>query len=260
MNILKSIDRTSVKPYVLLRNSGPLVDEIHKLGIEVYFLSELRTVPYNQSTLTCYALVNAYHIIHSFKCFKDIVLKLDVDAVYLNTMMLYPYLRLVKKIGKKTIIHLREHWPESEHKWQRKLAIEHIKTFADHIVAINLYSASMLEERTKTAVVVYDWIDFSNRYEPIPLDGIFQEDVSNKKVFLFTGGIARIKGGYQVLKCFTEKMKGDDKRLLFMGYDMNKPTGGLNGFLKRVLFSIGFDINDQYWIEKDGYYYYKSNL
>ena len=37
--------------------------------------------------------------------------------------------------------------------------------------------------------------------------GIYREDIANKKIYLFTGGIIRIKGGYQVLKCFTEKIK-----------------------------------------------------
>lgn len=242
LNILKSLDRTSVKPYVLLRHDGPLVEEIRKLDIEVHFLPEMCTVPYNSSTLTISAAINAYHIIHSFKAFKDIVLNSGVDAVYLNTMMLYPYLEQVKELGKKAIIHVREHWPEEEHKWQRKQAIEHIKKYADHIVAINTYSASMLEERAKDATIVYDWIDFSERYEPISLHEIFGEDISDKKIYLFTGGMVRIKGGYQVLKCFTEKIKGDDKRLLFMGYDMDKPTGGFKGFLKRALFKLGYDI------------------
>ena len=244
LNILKSLDRSSVSPYVLLRNDGPLVEEIRKLDIEVYFLPEIRTVPYNNSTLTISAVVNAYHIIHSFKAFKDIVSKLNVDAVYLNTMMLYPYLRQVQELGKKTIIHVREHWSEDEHKWQRRQAIEHIKKYADHIVAINKYSASMLEERAKDVCVVYDWVDFIERNEPIPLNNIFREDVTNKKIYLFTGGIIRIKGGYQVLKCFTEKIKGDDKRLLFMGYDMSKPTKGINGLLKCFLYKLGFDINE----------------
>ena len=75
LNILKSLDRTVVKPYVLLCNNGPLVDEIRKLHIDVHFLPEMRTVPYKSSTLTIGALLNAYHIIHSFKAFKHIVSK-----------------------------------------------------------------------------------------------------------------------------------------------------------------------------------------
>ncbi|MBQ8422416.1 MAG: glycosyltransferase [Bacteroidales bacterium] len=244
LNILKSLDRTTVKPYVLLCENGPLVDEIKKLGIEVFFLKDMRMVPYNWSLLTKSALMNTYHINRSFKDFRKIVLDLGVDIVYINTMMLYPYLKQAKTLKKKTVIHIREHWPEGEHKWQRERAIKHIKKYADHIVAINTYSASMLEERANDVVVVYDWVDFSERYEPISLNKIFLEDVSKKKIYLFTGGMARIKGGYQVLKCFTEKIKGEDKRLLFLGYDMDRPTGGFNGFLKRFLFKLGYEINE----------------
>ena len=235
LNILKSLDRTVVKPYVLLCNNGPLVDEIRKLHIDVHFLPEMRTVPYNSSTLTISALLNAYHIIHSFKVFKDLVSKLDVDAVYLNTMMLYPYLRQTKELGKKAIIHSREHWPKGEHKWQRNQAIQHIKTYADHIVAINSYSASMMEERSKEVAVVYDWIDMKSRFDICPLSDIFNEDMSDKKVFLYTGGVQRIKGAVEVLSAFSKSIKDKQSRLLVFGIN---PECEIS-FLKRCLCYIG---------------------
>lgn len=239
LNILKSLDRTSVKPYVLLRNDGPLVEEIRKLDIEVHFLPEMRTVPYNRSMVTVGALVNAYHIIHSFKAFKEIVSKLDVDAVYLNTMMLYPYLRQAQELGKRTIIHVREHWPKNEHKWQRRQAIEHIKKFANQIVAINKYSASMLEERAKDVCIVYDWIDIQSRFKEIPLDVIFGENSNELKVYLYTGGMQRIKGAVEVLEAFINVVRDPKARLLIVGVDPVLHLTGLKGMIKKVLSKLG---------------------
>lgn len=44
LNILKTLDRNNIKPVVLLRDKGPLVDEIQKYGIEVILFPLLRTI------------------------------------------------------------------------------------------------------------------------------------------------------------------------------------------------------------------------
>ena len=222
LNLLNEVDRSLYKPIVLLRNHGPLVKEIEKLNIDVYFLPDMRVVPYNTSTFSIWALRNAISIIKSFKRFKQFVKEASPDLLYVNSMMLYPYLRVAKKIGMKTVIHIREHWPEGEHKWQRKIAINHIHKYADEIVAINSYSASMVSNASHHPVIVYDWIDLSKRDEPISLNNIFGEDVSKKKVFLYMGGLQDIKGPKEVISCFTSHIKDKDSRLLVMGVDPNE--------------------------------------
>lgn len=145
LNILKGLDRTQIQPIVVLRGDGPLVSEIESLGIEVHFLPNMRTVPYNSSMLSISKLKNGLSMMSSFKYFRNLIRKLNPDVVYLNTMMLYPYLKPAKDLEIKTLIHIREHWPEGEHKCQRHWALNHIAKFADEIVAINRYSASMIE-------------------------------------------------------------------------------------------------------------------
>ena len=45
LNILKNLDRNKYIPTVLLAYNGPLVDEIEKLGIDVFFYPELDSTP-----------------------------------------------------------------------------------------------------------------------------------------------------------------------------------------------------------------------
>lgn len=59
LNILKTVDRALFKPIVLLKEDGPLVDEIKQLDIPVYFLNKMSTVPYNCSTFTPKKIRNA---------------------------------------------------------------------------------------------------------------------------------------------------------------------------------------------------------
>ena len=83
-------------------------------------------------------------------------------------MMLYNYLKSAKKCGCKTILHIREHWPLDEHTIQLQWARKYVYKYADEIIAINKYSASVFPDKKST--IVYDWIDFSDRYEPISMN------------------------------------------------------------------------------------------
>ena len=239
LNILKSVDRSQIEPIVLLCNDGPLVDEIKSLGIEVAFLPSMHVVPYNTSTLKPTKIKNALSILWSMKQLKGIIVTHKPDVVYCNTMMLYPYLRIAKKMGCKTFIHIREHWPKGEHKWQRKTALSHIAKYADEIVAINRYSASMVTSYGRTATIVYDWVDMSTRYQEMPLRDIFSEEMLDKKVFLFMGGMQKIKGTLEVLTAFSEHLKGNEYRLLALGVVDRMEVSWIKKTIKTILSLFG---------------------
>lgn len=235
LNILKSIDRTKFRPIVLLKNNGPLVDEIEKMDIRVYFLQKLSTVPYNTSTLSPRKILNAYNIISSLASYKKILIELKPDLVYINTMMLYPYLRPARKMGIKTIIHVREHWPKNQHAIQRYIALKNIDKYATHIIGINSYSISMLDFSSKPKTIIYDWIDMSKRYESMPMSKIFGEPMDDKKVYLFMGGMQPIKGIRQVVDTFVHSIKDPKARLLIMGIHGNYKGSGLKGKIKFLI-------------------------
>lgn len=235
LNILKALDRKKYTPIVLLCENGPLVKAIEQLDIKIYYMPLMRLVPYNKSILSVSNIIKLLNLIRSFKQFRQILHEISPDIIYVNTMMMYPYLRIAKKFGAKTIIHIREHWPEEEHHYQRTYAIEQIKKHSDQIVAINKYSASMFAGCTNKVTIVYDWIDMSSRYEYLPYDTLLGEDVSKLKVYLYTGGLQKIKGAKEVLQAFTTEIKGDDRRLLVMGIN---PDIKRTGWRSRVKFSL----------------------
>jgi len=239
LNILKNLDRDRIEPCVLLCKHGPLVEEIRALNIQVLLLNSMRPVPYNKACVTLNSILNACFMARSFKRFGEILDDVNPDSIYCNTMMLYPYLKVGKMHGCKTFIHIREHWPEGEHRWQRNMAFKHIAKYADRIIGINHYSASMVEPYGRKATIVYDWIDLSSRYEKYPLNEVFNEDMTNKKVFLYLGGMQEIKGAWEVLTAFTEYLKDDNYRLLALGININYRSDGLKGLVKKILTFIG---------------------
>ena len=217
LNIIRNLDRSQYQPIVMLKSEGKLADELRKLDVEIHFIPTINQVLYNESfrlNRRCIALVKQFF--QSIGCLTHWLKQNPVDVVYINSMMLYPYLLCAKRAGVRTVIHIRENWPEGEHKCQRKWAINNIKKYADEIIAINSFSASMFAN-SRRVTIVYDWVDFSNRYKPMPFDEIFQEDCSRLKVFLFLGGFNPIKGGKHVISAFVNNMKSPEYRLLVVG-------------------------------------------
>lgn len=240
LNLLKAIDKTMFLPLVLLKNDGPLVEEINKLGIKVYFLSSLTAVPYNKPLFIPQSIRTYSNVYKSLKDFKDLLQELNIDVLYLNNSMLYPYLRIGREFGVQTAIHIREHWPIGEHTLQFRWFQKEISEYADKIVAINQYSASMIPGVEHKKVIIYDWIDFTDRDAPCDLSQLMGGDVSDKKVFLYTGGMQDMKGVCEVLESFSE-LCGEDSRLLAMGVHM--PTfDGMRGRIKILLKYLGYNV------------------
>ena len=238
LNVIKALDRSAYRPVVLLKRNGPLADELKSIGVEVHFLPTINTVPYNRCIFTLHNIKRIVNICRSFGKFASLLKRIKPDIVYLNTMMLHPYLRVIKKSGIKSIIHIREHWPEGEHTAQRNYAIKNIRKYADKIVAINTFSASMVADATHHPTIVYDWINMDARFKETPYDTIFNEDCSNKKVYLCTGGFDANKGTLEIIQSFTEIIKNKDARLLVLG---NKPTQKATLYSQQVIKAIEQD-------------------
>lgn len=238
LNVIKALDRSAYRPVVLLKRNGPLADELKSIGVEVHFLPTINTVPYNRSIFTLHNIKRIVNICRSFGKFASLLKKIKPHIVYLNTMMLHPYLRVIKKSGIKSIIHIREHWPEGEHTMQRNYAIKNIRKYADQIVAINSYSASMVADETHHPTIVYDWIDMHSRFKETPYSAIFNEDCSEKKIYLCTGGFDANKGTLEIIRAFTEVVDDKDARLLVLG---TKPKQKATNYMEQIVKAIEQD-------------------
>lgn len=232
LNILKEIDKTYIQPVACLAGDGPLREEIEKLGIEVIIFRQMAAVPYNRTLFAISSLRSYYRLRKSINAFKSILADNKIDVVYLNNMMIYPYLKPAKEYGCKTVLHCREHWPLNEHKTQLEWARNAVNNYCDKLIAINQYSASIFPD--KEATIVYDWIDMDSRYEYRPMSDILGEDASNLKVYLYTGGVQRIKGAVDVLNAFSKYIKDPNARLLVVGINPEMNVYGLRSFLSKV--------------------------
>lgn len=234
LNLLKEIKKDNFKPLVLLKDKGPLKEEIEKLGIEVIFFPNMHTVPYNKSLLKPSSLTRYIKVFQSLSPFKQILKDNAIDIIYLNNMMLYPYLKVSKELGIKSIIHVREHWPLDEHRFQLKYARKVVKECADEIVAINQYSSKIFPY--PKATIVYDWIDMTSRYAPFNMQDIFGPKYKDYHIYLFTGGDSAIKGALPVIKGFSKYLKSENDRLLILGDKYTNPQ--INSLKTKIKFLL----------------------
>ncbi|HZL09026.1 MAG TPA: glycosyltransferase family 4 protein [Prolixibacteraceae bacterium] len=216
LNMVKKLDREFFNPIILLKNEGPLCDELKKLGAIVIIENSISTVPYNKSIFNILSIKQIYLILISLKKVKYWIKKTDADIIHINTMMMYPYAIHAHTLGRKVVVHVREHWPKGKHQIQFKIAKKLIQLYSDKIIAINATSAEMIGILPKTQVI-YDWIDFENRDESIDLRKIFGDDFKNLKIFLFLGGIHNIKGSLEIFEVIYNDISYKDIRLLVVG-------------------------------------------
>ena len=236
-NLLKTIDRMRFEPIVAVPKEGPLCEEIQKMGVRVEYISSITTYPYNQSLLKYKSIKSLIRIYKSFLEFNSILRKVKPDIVYLNTMMLFPYLKLSKQQGSKTVIHIREHWPIDKHSFQLCRIRKFVYEYADKIVAINHYSASMFPDKSVT--IIYDWVDMETRRNGPAIYDIIR-DARPLKVYLYTGGVRSEKGLEEIIKTFSKHIVGDDKRLLVLGVNPNISWNGFKGKIKKMLSRFGY--------------------
>ena len=98
----------------------------------------------------------------------------------------------------------------------------------------------MFQECSKKMTIIHDWIDFSERYEPISFKELFGDDFKNLKVLVFTGGMSKIKGTLEIVDLFINHISSNEYRLLMMGSGLNYSLDGISGWIKRILMLTGW--------------------
>lgn len=89
--------------------------------------------------------------------------------------------------------------------------------------------------------VIYDWIDFTDRYIKYDMNKLLGEDVSDKIIFLYTGGMQFIKGAIEVLETFSHTTNSDC-RLLALGCNTDINLVGWKGKVKKILSKCGYQV------------------
>lgn len=223
LNILKNLDRVAIEPIVLTRCPGPLSEEIKNLGISVDFIPEMGTLPTQGEMFKFGTWISLIRILQFMPIFEKYLRSNKIDKVYLNTLALAHLLLTTKKLGIKSVIHIREHGPVGKPSILFNYIRGLVEKYADNVIAVNNYSASLVKK--VSPLIIYDGIDFANRQGNETMSDIFKEDCSGLKVFICTGGVQPIKGTLEVVRVFREHLTSSEYRLLLIGVAKGEMKG-----------------------------------
>lgn len=224
--LLGLIEELKTKHEVMLLSifDSEAIEYIRKTGIEVYFPKSKYYSKYYD--LFIHSEASYFGIIHFIRNLKNLLtfflskyffarkellnLNFEYDIVYLNSTFISDWSFAAKKLGKKTIIHVREPLAKGVFGFRKRLIRNTINKYCDRVIAISKDNAERVGLSDKTTVV-YDPVVYKGR------NNISTQIISNPKLkyFLYLGGMQRIKGFEQLVNSLP--YIDDDIRIYFLG-------------------------------------------
>ena len=150
LNIVSHLDRSKYSPFVILPCQGPLVDEMKKLPdvtVDVFEVAVLRRK--NLSLKGGFAYLRDF--MASCRYLKKYIQKNNIQIVDTNTAVVFPGAITAKRMGCKSIWHIREIIKSNIENKVISFVMQH---FADLVVANSQATGkSLLVDQTKVRVV-----------------------------------------------------------------------------------------------------------
>ncbi len=136
--LIKNLDRFSFKPYVMLREEGPMLDSYADLGVETFvrkgmpvYKPSLR----NNLYVLFRFLLQIPNFIRSFRFLSRIITDYKIDILHVNHDSFFVYGVLLKYLkGTKIVIHMRTMLPMN---CFARFQAQCISKIADHLIFIS---------------------------------------------------------------------------------------------------------------------------
>lgn len=208
LEILRGLDKSKYKPYVLLPNDGPLVNEISKLGIEVdiYDYPILRRQFFTPTGIIKYAAA----MIRSIKYLRNFIQEHNIEIVHSNTLAVLEGGILHRLIGIKHLWHVHEiiKNPRFLSSFYRRF----VPAMATKVICVSQAVRDNLMGENKRLedrfVVLHNGIN-SDRFKPSVSNKIRKElNISEKEILIgMIGRVNKIKGQEFLLEVAEELIK-----------------------------------------------------
>lgn len=232
LNIIKNHLKTGcIDPIVLIGSSGPLVEELHRLGVETILSKHLLAVPYNKSLVYPRTLKTYLKILLALRGLRLEIESVEHDILHVNSFMLSHALYASRRMKSYKIIHNRENWPKNENVLQFSIGRYMVKKYSNWIFSINNVSNDLLGLKEK-ASVVYDWVNIDAMHQ--------SKSPPQHPTFLFLGGYQKIKGAFEVLSAWSKLDINENAKLIYVAPDLEKFFTKRMRLLSWVVGILGF--------------------
>jgi glycosyltransferase involved in cell wall biosynthesis len=250
LELLKGLDKTLFKPYVILPNDGPLVEELKKndIEVEVYPYPILRRQYFTPTGLMCY--IKGFF--KAKKYLEKVCVKNDIHIIHSNTAAVLEglFLKKAKKIKHVWHIHEMIDSPKIIYKFLSYL----ISNKSDYVVAVSNSVKSHWEKENQFKSdyfkVIHNGID-NCRFNPHNQTDYLRKELcieSNDLIVGMIGRVNAIKGQGTFIKAMEHviEKKNNTKAILvggvFEGQEWRYKE--LEEEIKKSKFSSNFIIMD----------------
>ena len=227
LEIIQGLDRKQFEPVVVLRQPGPLVEELKKLDVEVLIdescfsiLSERypSKFPWFWAGVFCTMVRQCIRLSSADCSVARMCEQVKPDIVHLNSCVLLPLARPAFRASSspKVVLHIRDHWQSYGwapfREWIRR---RFLKRYVSDVLSITHTGAQCFgaEER---AVIARDWPDFKTRDETRDVYSDFGIETGTP-FFLVPGGIHPSKGTVVAVRAFKQLLKTHKAALVILG-------------------------------------------
>lgn len=184
-NLIRGLDKTQYKIYVLLPQHGPLVDLIESItGVEVTIndFAVLRRKDFNIIGILKYGV----HFLKSVFFIKNLIKDKSIDIVYTNTAVVFVGAFAAKVSGRKSVWHIRE---IISNKNERRIISFIVNKLSDIIIANSKSTGMAITNDNSQIRVVYNTIE-----SPTETDNKLKVKKNDEVVVGMAGRINRWKG------------------------------------------------------------------
>lgn len=168
LNIIKNLDKTKYKPYVILPCEGPLVDEMKKISevsVEIFEIAVLRRK--NLSIRGGLEYFKQYR--KSIKYVKKFIREHSIEIVDTNTAVVFPGAIAAKRMKVKNVWHIREIIKSN---LENKVISFIMNRYADVIIANSKATGKALNVNQDKVRVVYNAVEETIEQTIAPHDGM----------------------------------------------------------------------------------------
>ena len=168
LNIIKNLDKTKYKPYVVLPCEGPLVNEMKKISgvsVQIFEIAVLRRK--NLSIRGGLEYFKQYR--KSIKFVKKFIKEHSIEIVDTNTAVVFPGAIAAKKMKVKSVWHIREIIKSS---LENKIISFIMNRYADVIIANSKATGKALNVNQDKVKVVYNAVEETFEQTVVSHEGI----------------------------------------------------------------------------------------
>lgn len=155
LNIVNNIDYEKFDIDVILPCEGPLLDKMKlnpKIKVNIYDVAILR-----RKNLTLIGILSYIkHFCKSYKFIKKYIRENSIDIVYTNTSVVFPGAIAAKRVGIKSVWHIRE---IIKNKLENKVISRIVNKYADIVIANSQATADSIFVDKEKIKVVYNSVD-----------------------------------------------------------------------------------------------------